>query len=282
MANSLIKKAFHKIDEDGILHFRKKLRRRTGHRDCPQPSSGIRRECLTDEGFRTQTMCYPVAKILECQKNKPEFNLMDVGCSNGRIITYLQVAHLFPTYIAVDVRTDPLIEARLRWPKAIACLMDARTLSQGFRERSVDFIVFTEVIEHMPRAHGVKVLSEFFKVLRRGGHVVITTPNAAFGPNMEKEKRTFGHEYLWKKNDLVSQLEKSGFEVLEALDGKYMSSGVNFRSLTQPLISELGEESALKLLKYFRQHFGTTFTTYVLGGFCGQRAGETKILARKP
>lgn len=235
---------------------------------------------VTDEGFKLQIMMYPVEKIRSLSKGRKEISILDVGASYGRTLSCLQRSFVFPKYVACDIRFDAMRRFADDFKDALCVNLDITKLSSHIRPQSFDFVIFTEVLEHFVQKEGIEVLVEITKMLKPDGHLVMTTPNGAFGPDMAKELKTFGHLYLWKKEELKGQLNRLGLRVSEALDGKYMSSGLDFRGVEKVMRERwgtAGEEMAL----YFRQHYGTGLSTYILGGLCGERAGEMKILAQK-
>jgi SAM-dependent methyltransferase len=99
---------------------------------------------------------------------------------------------------------------------------------------SVDCIIFTEVIEHL-RVNILSILCEFRRVLRRGGKVVITTPNLLTLQNrvsfligcarydtlempydaLEAEQRIghTGHFRVFSMPELIDLLQRSSFRI---------------------------------------------------------------------
>ena len=54
-----------------------------------------------------------------------------------------------------------------------------------FKDNFFDFVVFTEVLEHLPQAP-LHALGEIYRVLKPGGRVIITTPNITRSINRAK------------------------------------------------------------------------------------------------
>ena len=97
---------------------------------------------------------------------------------------------------------------------------------------TVDFIVFTEVIEHL--VYPLHFLAEAYRILKPGGRIFITTPNIAKSSawvrvllgksNLDPLKQTQiymngnwrGHVRLYSKEELTSLLCDLNFNILES------------------------------------------------------------------
>jgi ubiquinone/menaquinone biosynthesis C-methylase UbiE len=105
---------------------------------------------------------------------------LDVGGGSGEILRSL-IGHAGSRYRSLVV---------LDWASS-AMLAPARELAQDprhvfveadatrlpIRDRSVDFIFNSEMIEHLQPAQSEALLAEFARVLKPGGRVLLTTPN---------------------------------------------------------------------------------------------------------
>jgi ubiquinone/menaquinone biosynthesis C-methylase UbiE len=89
--------------------------------------------------------------------------LIDVGCGSGPYRRLVE-PHV-ETYLGIDY------PAGSGQPNA-SVYADAMRLP--VRDASVDTVLCTEVIEHLPRP--AECFAEFVRVLRPGGHLILTTP----------------------------------------------------------------------------------------------------------
>ena len=95
---------------------------------------------------------------------------------------------------------------------------------------SFDLILFSEVIEHIPKHPGA-ILDEFNRLLKPGGILIVQTPNFAnlsnrlhllMGHNVQEEYPPPGDDFLpghfreYCMNELLVLLAKSGFDVVRA------------------------------------------------------------------
>lgn len=109
-----------------------------------------------------------------------------------------------------DVRTVPLRLGTARFP---------------FEDKSRDVVLFTEVIEHL-QVHPQHTLLEINRVLRAGGHLLITTPNVGAWKKvlrlsegtLEFDSPTFGsdwcHRFEYSFYSLRALLNASGFSAV--------------------------------------------------------------------
>ncbi|MEM1832434.1 MAG: class I SAM-dependent methyltransferase, partial [Desulfurococcaceae archaeon] len=110
-------------------------------------------------------------------------------------------------------------------------------------DASVDYAMFTEVLEHLNPYYVRHAISEVSRVLKPGEKLILTTPNIAslfrrlrLLLGVQPQYNIHVHEYT--KKEVVKLLERHGFRVLEA---RY--SEVNDLTYVN---AELGEHVKLK------------------------------------
>ncbi len=105
---------------------------------------------------------------------------LDVGGGSGEILRSL-IHHADSRYAAVVVldwassAMRPSARRLADSPRHIFVEADATRLP--IRDRSVDFIFNSEMIEHLQPSQSEAMLAEFKRVLKPGGKVLLTTPN---------------------------------------------------------------------------------------------------------
>lgn len=137
-------------------------------------------------------------------------NVLDVGCGTG-IIT----RNLLGNVLGLDINQWNLEHAKVNAPNAKFILGDCENM-KDIASSSVDLVVFTETLEHIPNPE--KALSEIKRVLKLGGKAVITVPSQSFIWHFRKYLTTTHphsepfHRNLSKEN-LLHLLKD--FEILE-------------------------------------------------------------------
>ncbi len=183
------------------------------------------------------TDLYRIREVTETviRHSAPGESILDIGMGYGfydmllarhydRVVRGLELAENIPVYsglardMGVEVIEGGLTEQGLPLPDA-----------------SVDFVILSEVLEHL-RIGPVLALREIGRVLRPGGHLLVTTPNIARlinvihllagqniierlpdeGADLDHITDAWQHIREYTMRELTSLLTRSGFDVTEA------------------------------------------------------------------
>lgn len=108
-------------------------------------------------------------------------SILDFGCGKGEIIREMGKINPFAKYIGADVSKRGLEEARKNIPEA-----DFVLINDGeefpIQSDTVDFVFSSEVIEHVYDTENA--IKEIARVLKQGGHILMTTPFHGFLKNL--------------------------------------------------------------------------------------------------
>jgi ubiquinone/menaquinone biosynthesis C-methylase UbiE len=129
-------------------------------------------------------------------------SILDVG-SGPSAFPLLLASKLAARVTAVDSERE-IMEAfaGLRLPGCSYAVSDMRRLP--FHDRSVDAVTCVSVLEHVPRAEGLRAVSEMLRVVREDGVVVLTVDYRSLDPG----------------GALVKQLGRAGKAIRLLLTGK--------------------------------------------------------------
>ena len=121
--------------------------------------------------------------------------LLDAGCGTGMLLDDLA---RFGTATGIDFSPLALQYSRQR---GLTRLGRADAQQMPLADNSMDVVASLDVVEHVP--DDVRVMSEFFRVLRPGGLAIMTVP---------------AHPSLWSSHDVAlhhyRRYTKAGFESL--------------------------------------------------------------------
>ncbi|MEM1577995.1 MAG: class I SAM-dependent methyltransferase [Candidatus Micrarchaeia archaeon] len=144
--------------------------------------------------------------------SKEDDVIVDLGCVNNYLKKFLGRKN----YIGVDITGKPDI---------IANVEDGLPF---FKDESVDFVIAGEIIEHIVDTDFF--LSEIYRILKKGGKLLLTTPNLASWTNRMRlllgrqpqycENRLrlgidAGHVRCYTYSDLKKQLLEHNFKIIK-------------------------------------------------------------------
>lgn len=91
-------------------------------------------------------------------------------------------------------------------------------------DSAADIVVMFDVLEHVPKHQEGDALKEANRILKRGGKLVLSTPNSHFLTNISDFAWFLGHRH-YKKEYLTSILKTAGFKIkkLEIRGGLWFS-----------------------------------------------------------
>ncbi len=112
----------------------------------------------------------------------PEGRVLDVGCYVGTFLAALSAAHPGVDPIGVDSYNDNIRIAKLVHPELGDRFAEQSVYDLDFASESFDCVTFLEVIEHLDRP--VDSIRELNRILRKGGYLILSTPNASSMPNV--------------------------------------------------------------------------------------------------
>jgi len=176
----------------------------------------------------------PDQRIVKTLKMIEGKNILDVGCAAGSLSK--KMVEMGFKVVGIDVLQESIKIAR-KFNNVDNISYEVRDLLKNpFPPNSFDCITFLETIEHVENP--AIYFREFNRILRTGGHLVLSTPNATSLKNIlyalsyrKKEKRNqvakeisseprntgtqIEHLYNWDFPTLVRLLDRCGFDLID-------------------------------------------------------------------
>jgi predicted TPR repeat methyltransferase len=153
--------------------------------------------------------------ILEAISRLPvkEPHIIDLGCGTGWLASIL--GHIGPT-LGVDLSDAAIQEARQKYP--YVRFLQADLLAwQDPQENEFDIVVSQEVIEHFEDQKEYVDLA--YHLLKKGGSIILTTPNArTFNAMPEEQRKAWAVQPIenWlMPHELKGLLQSCGFKVIQ-------------------------------------------------------------------
>ncbi len=103
--------------------------------------------------------------------------ILEVGCGNGDFANYLSI-NRSADIIATDFSTASIEiaeEKKRNFGAHTSTFMVADAQALPFEDNSFDYVISCECLEHVPSPQ--QMLNEIFRVLKKGGRVILTTEN---------------------------------------------------------------------------------------------------------
>lgn len=135
--------------------------------------------------------------------HKPGLRLLDVGCGAGNMIHHLSQ---YGQVKGLEIDPRPVKMARQRGYDVD--LFDV-TQTMPFGDATFDAITALDVIEH--NEDDMAILADSFRVLKPGGHIIITVPAFMFLWTHNDDLNA--HVRRYTAGELREKLSKTGFEV---------------------------------------------------------------------
>lgn len=131
--------------------------------------------------------------------------VLDAGCGEGHVTAWLAGALPASEITGVEGRAEALAACRRRNPGVPAVRADVSALP--FPDGAFDFVLCTEVLEHLPEPRGA--LRELGRVC--GGHLFLTVPHEPFfrtgnlvrGRYLSRMGSTPGHVSTWGRHGFL-------------------------------------------------------------------------------
>jgi len=188
--------------------------------------------------------------------------ILDVCCGRSMILPLLKYhGNRIKKYIGLDISGENLKEAQTYIDCDFECewiqanVVNLSKSSQSFKNKRVDFIIYTSSLEHMHPEDGIKSLRECFKVLRKNGLMLLSTPNNYNGGYNTRYK---AHIYEGNYEELKRYLKQIGFKIQDGF-GVMADSEKDFKGEFLKKYGRRGWKYYQDIKKYIPSIFLTSF-----------------------
>ncbi len=136
--------------------------------------------------------------------DRERLEILDVGCGTGSLLKKLEK---YGHAMGVDISEEAIKFCRLRGCRNVYVVDQEEGLP--FQDNTFDLVIAMDIIEHIDDDSGA--LAECYRVIRKGGVLLITVPAYDFlwGPHDEVND----HKRRYVAKELRNKMEKAGFTV---------------------------------------------------------------------
>ena len=113
---------------------------------------------------------------LNLENREASLVILDVGCNTGRGGKVLKILNNNFIIYGIDCLEERLEQAKRIYDVVLKC----DTTALPLKDRTVDCTLAGEFIEHLLYEDAVTTLNEFYRILRPGGQIFLTTPNPGY------------------------------------------------------------------------------------------------------
>jgi SAM-dependent methyltransferase len=144
-----------------------------------------------------------ITKLVTNLKPEGTFRILDAGCGTGQMTKQLEG-------IGEAVGMDSAVEAiAYAQSRGVERLIRGSITAPPFAEGSFDCVLALDVIEHVDDDLGI--LTSLFRVLKPGGHLIITVP--AFDALWSEHDEINHHKRRYRARQLKLLIQEAGFGV---------------------------------------------------------------------
>jgi 2-polyprenyl-3-methyl-5-hydroxy-6-metoxy-1,4-benzoquinol methylase len=132
--------------------------------------------------------------------------VLDVGCGQGYL--FLELSSRHSDLHGLDLGKFDIQRAQKWVERASFCVADAQNIP--YKSNIFDYLVCTEVLEHLPPEMGNNVVKECYRVLKPQGIAIFSVPNG----NGIAGKIDVHHIRFFTFCSITSLFKEAGFEVV--------------------------------------------------------------------
>lgn len=145
-----------------------------------------------------------------------DISVLDVGCGTGNQLIANRSIPTCVRMVGLDRSSGMLHQARLKAPEIAWVQADGSVLP--FQADSFDFVTCQFALHHINDKAGM--LREVFRVLRRGGRLVVRNVCPQDSPDWLfydyfPESQTIDLEDFWSPENVTAQLDRAGFDAVD-------------------------------------------------------------------
>jgi len=175
--------------------------------------------CTQGNALRHFWHQYRFSRIEDLMQTTPASKILDLGCANGTFLG--QFSKPYASAVGVELSESQVRFAERKYGSNRLTFVAGDIRDHRFNRYDFDFIVFSEVIEHIGYNESLTLLRRIRQLLNPGGKLIMTTPNyRSLWPILEffvnrLTNVSYEHQHINKLNTKTSSqlIRRAGFHV---------------------------------------------------------------------
>ena len=218
-------------------------------------------------------------QVYELMKPHKEGCVLDVGCGEPVLFDFMADSWLHTNYVGIDLRASAL--RQFSNSKNCVVIADDIITTKAIRDGSMKVVVLSEVLEHLAKSDGVKLLRNIRRWMTTDGSLVITVPIKPVGLDidMDHEFEKWGHVHYYEIQELEQLLVRCGYSISHKTFGKFRSD-VQIKQVRAAFIEEYGDVGE-EIIDIFLKKLPQQFVASMFVNWAGDQAGHVQIVANK-
>lgn len=156
-----------------------------------------------------------------------KFKLLDIGCYNGRLWSFAKQLFVYSNYTGIDYQQKYLNNSFVKGGKDYRLQQCDITNGLPFADGEFDYIVSSEVLEHIEGQHYKFILEEVHRVLDDKGEATLGFPMITKDVEyhtVANELKSLGHVNFPCHEDFIALADSVGLELIRFDSGFTTSS----------------------------------------------------------
>jgi ubiquinone/menaquinone biosynthesis C-methylase UbiE len=210
-----------------------------------------------------------VAQEIQSKGKGAGLKIMDMGCNRGHDLFRMnrKFAGDSISFVGLDISPVDIQyakDAAQRLKMSNCSFVVGNAEKTEFEDGSFDVVICSELLEHVPKPE--KVMKEIYRILKRGGCAIISTPNAdnrlgklrKFAPR--RLKKNWNQPVVTRKEDenRYEQLAEEGFVNLPHISEKGIKEWIKISEGLGFKIEDIRRGSLMWGHEFFDKHPGLT------------------------
>jgi len=187
----------------------------------------------TIAGFRPRES-YLKKLIKDYFPKDKNIKILEIGCGHGTLQYYIAQAG-YVNSIGIDASEEQVKEAHRLGIKNVI-FADLAEYINMVEDNSIDLLIAFDVIEHFTKDELSGLVDEFYRIVKKGGRIIIHTPNGESPFSGSIRYGDFTHELAFTRQSIAQLFLSSGFSDVKSNEDKPIIHGL--KSLIRYLLWE--------------------------------------------